>query len=237
MLKICASVVTFGLFITAAQGQGLEIGANLNSGLFSFGGRVAQSTTFINYSDPSNSGYTNNPYGSRGGISYGASGSLLVKTGGPFVFGADLGYEVLRSKVKINGVAGFTGSSSYAYDATGKTFLNCQFITIYPFAGYRIPAGFVSITPMAGVEVGYVLSIKEDGSITDVNGRKYETSLDRKTIKADVRPSVRVAVSHGKVGVYAGYSIGLIGYLTGYTGSENDVHSRMFRFGLSYRVK
>jgi hypothetical protein len=50
-----------------------QILGSLNSGLYSYSGLSVNGTTSINYDDQTNSGYTNNPYGSKVGICYGLS--------------------------------------------------------------------------------------------------------------------------------------------------------------------
>lgn len=235
-LKFGIVIAAFLFLVRTAHGQGLELRVNANSGVFSFRGNAAESTTFINYYDPTGTGYTNNPYGARGELSYGGSVTLLYKTQGSFLVGADVGYEDLRGRVDINQVAGYTGTGTYAYDATGKTILSHQFLDLYPFVGYRIPAGPLKLEMLAGLEVGMVLSASEKGSAS-ANGTSYETSMGRKNIKSDIRPRIQLGTTFGKVGVYIGYSLGVKNYFSGYVGGSPECYSRMIRFGMSYRIK
>src|SRR5450755_842612 len=89
------------LFLTNTFGQKTEYGISLNSGLFSLAGRSAESTSFINFDNFINSGYTNNPFGSNVGFSYGLSGDLKRVSKKDWIIGFDLGYEYLRSKILI----------------------------------------------------------------------------------------------------------------------------------------
>src|SRR5690606_25964834 len=99
-----------------SNAQQSEIRASLNTGFYSYRGDGAESVSRINGTT-----YTNNPYGSKGGLSYGLSLNARKVTKSNFIFGADLGYEMLRSKVKLeySDVIG-----DIASDFEGKTYLN-----------------------------------------------------------------------------------------------------------------
>jgi len=124
--------------LTNASAQKTELKGSLNSGLFAFSGVSAQANTNINYDDLTKSGYTNNPYGSDVGLSYGLSLNIKRITRCNFIFGLDIGYEDLRSKILIDQIDGFNGSSTYQNNATGQTYLNNYFLNLYPFVGYRL---------------------------------------------------------------------------------------------------
>jgi len=236
-MKKLILTLTAVFFLTITYGQKTEYRISFNSGLFSFVGQSAVSTSFINFSDQTNSGYTNNPYGSKSGFCYGLSGNIKRVSKRDLIFGLDLGYEVLRSKVSINQISGFTGTSAYEYDASGQTILNSNFININPFLGYRISAKQVNFDITGGFDIGYNLNIEEKGNATAINGIKYETSRDRKTIKWDIRPRIQVSADYKKFGLYLGYSIGLSNYMRGYIGGTFEASSRIFRFGMTYQIK
>lgn len=225
------------LFFSIVSGQKIELNLSFNSGLFSFSGKSAQSSSFINYSSSTNSGYTNNPYGSKNGPCYGVSANIKRVSKRGLIVGADLGYESLSSKVLINSVSDYSGVITTGYDATGKTLLNYDFINLYPFIGKCFIAKAVSFDLTGGVEFGRCLSTKEKGNATATNGNKYATEVDRKTIKTDIRPRIQVSVNYQKAGIYFGYSYGLINYMEGYIGGINESYSRLFRFGLTYQIK
>jgi len=220
-------------FLNVSHGQKTEFRASLNSGLFSFAGEDAEPVSFINFSDQTNSGYTNNPYGSKGGPGIGLSGNIKRVAKKNFIFGADLGYELLRSKTKIIRIHGYTGSSTYSLNATGKTFLNSNFINLHLFMGYRLPANKIDIDFTGGLEIGYCLNATEKGSATASDGTKYETSSERKTIDFDFRPRIQIDAHYKKVGAYIGYSFGLTNYKSGYDGGANECYARLLRFGLT----
>lgn len=236
MLKILLTFIAIGS-LTDSFGQKTEIGVSLNSGLFSFTGKSAESISFINYSDRTKSGYTNNPYGTKNGLCIGLSGIIKRVSKKKFILGFDLGYEVLRSKIDIDEISGYTGSSTYNYKATGKTFLNYSFINLHPFLGYRLLTGKINFDLTGGFELGYCVKAEEHGTATAANGVKYSTSVDRKTIKSDFRPRIQIAADYKKIGAYIGYSFGLANYKSGYIGGINECYARLLRFGLTYRLK
>jgi hypothetical protein len=224
----------FAVFNVFAQKTELKIA--LNSGLFSFSGASAESHTFINYSDLDNRGYTNNPYGSENGLTYGLSANIQRVTKHHFIVGFDFGYEQLKSKTSIIGIAGYTGNSTYSYQASGSTSLKFDFLNLNPYIGYRAGIKNVSLDLTGGLEIGQCLSSGESGKAEDENGKKYMTSLDRTTIKMDLRPRVQLAAAYKKAGVYVGYSYGLKNYKEGYIGGVNECSSRIIRFGITYRI-
>ncbi|MDD4741422.1 MAG: hypothetical protein RBR47_03450 [Bacteroidales bacterium] len=236
MQKTLFTIVTLCL-VSVSYGQTTEFRISLNSGLFSFAGEDAEYVSFINYNDRTESGNTNNPYGSKGGLGIGLSGNIKRVSKENFIFGADLGYELLRSKTKINTIHGNTGSSTYSLDATGKTFLNSNFINLHLFMGHRLPANKINLDFTGGLEIGYCLNATEKGSATASDGTKYETSRDRKTIDYDIRPRVQIEANYKKVGAYIGYSFGLTNYKSNFDGGAFACYARLLRFGLTYQIK
>jgi len=218
-------------------GQKTEYSVALNSGLFSFSGKSVQSTTFMIRSDNLKITYTNNPYGSQKGLCYGLSGNVKRVSKKGFIVGFDLGFEQLRSKISIDAISGNTGTSTYQYAATGKTFTEFNFINLRPFIGYRLAAKSLNFDISVGFDVGFCLKAKEDGSASATNGTNYKTSTARKMITTDIRPGLQLAVGYKKFGIYTGYYWGLKNYKAGYIGGTNDAYSRLLRFGVSYLLK
>jgi len=219
-------------FVTNIYAQKTEFGFSLNSGLYSFAGKSAETVTVINYYDKTNHGYTNNPYGSKNGLSYGFSLNLKRITQRNFIFGLDLGYEISGSKISITGIR----TSTYEYEATGKTILQSNFINIYPMAGYKLNFNYISFNVICGFDFGYCLSTDEKGTATATNGMKYTTSEDRKTIEVDIRPRIQISTEYKRIGLYIGYSNGITNYMSGYDGGTNITFAKIVRFGVSYKI-
>ena len=225
------------LFLTNVFGQKTEFRIAFNSGLFSFSGQSAEKYSQINFSDQTKSGYTNNPYGSKGGICYGLSGNVKRITKKNLNLGFDLGFETLRSKVNITAINGNSGTSTYEYSASGQTFLNYDFINLFPYIGQRLYIRKVSLDIVGGFDIAYCIKSTEKGNATATNGTKYTTSVDRKTINTDIRPRIQFSADYQKIGVYVGYSYGLTNYKSGYIGGTNECYARLVRFGLTYRIR
>lgn len=212
-----------------------EFSVDIGTNFLYFTGASAESETFINYSEVSQSGYTNNPYGSKTkfGLNLGANFKRI--TGYNLIFGAGIGYEMSKSNIKINQIWSSTSDHGYSIDADGSTKLEFNHLNIEPFIGYRIPFKEVSFDITGGLEYVNILSAKEKGKAKDEFGTAYTTSIDRKTIKNDLRPKIQISVNYSNYGFYAGYSFGLKNYKSGYIGGTNEVYSRTFKVGLSYR--
>ena len=230
-------VIIAVLTLTNVSGQKTELRASLNSGLFSFSGVSSKATTSINYDDQTKSGYTNNPYGSKVALCYGVSLNLKRITKRNIIFGLDIGYETLRSKISIDRIDGYNGTSVYQYNASGKTFLNNSFLNFNPFIGYRFKVDNIYFDLSVGFDIGYILKANENGSATATNGIKYTTSGDRKSITFDLRPRIQLSTEYKKFGLYIGYAYGLKDYLMYAKGGTNlDASARLLRFGITYQI-
>lgn len=228
MVTICGSVL----------GQQTELSLRLNSGLFSFSGKSAETFTNINYNLDDEDGYTNNPYGSKVGLSYGISTNLSRITKSNFKFGIGLGYEILRSKIDVNSISVRSTSSlnTEVIEAEGKTFLIYDFINLFPYIGYRISTLQFNIDIEGGLDFGHCLKATERGRAKS-SSREYETIRDRKTIEKDIRTRFQVGISKNKWGGYIGYSKGLRNFKSGYLGGTNEAFGNLIRFGIIYKLK
>jgi len=225
---------SFLLFVSltplSSGAQKLEIRAHLTSGFYSYRGDGAESISQI-ISTTS----TNNPYGSKGGLSYGLSLDLRKVTKHRLILGADLGYEMLRSKVdlKYTDVIGDIASSF-----EGRTYLNNSFINLFPYLGGRFTINKQNFDLIGGLDLGYLLSSREKGDARSVDnaGFHIETSEDRLSVRTDFRPRIQLSTDFDKIGIYVGYSHGLRNYKANLIGLDTHVYSRMWRVGLSYRL-
>jgi hypothetical protein len=223
---------------TIIFGQKTELSIGLNSGLFSFSGKSAEKISSINFDDKTNSGYTNNPYGSELGLCYGISGNVKRVTKSTFIIGFELGYETLRSKVLVNAVNGYTGTSTYQDFGVGSTILNLNCVNLYPYFGKRFNVQKFSFDFLVGSDFSYIGNAYEKGILNSHKDGIYETSKDRNTIDFDLRPRIQLTVNYQKTGVYFGYSSGLVNYKSEYDGSGIDVaYGNLIRFGVSYRLR
>ena len=236
-MKIIAALSISFFIITNTYSQKIEITSSLNSTLFSYQGASSQKNSQINYSDKTNSGYTNNPYGSKNGLGYGISFKIDRITKGNIIYGLEVGYEKMRSKVSIDIISGFNGTTTYRLEATGETFLTGNYINYYTFLGYRFNIKEIAFDLTAGIEIGKILSFKEDGNATSSNGISYTTSKDRTTINSDQRMRTQLSARRNKFGLYFAYSHGFSNYLSDRVGGVNDSYSRIKRLGITYQIK
>ena len=213
----------------------------LNSGLFHFVGPAVESSSLITWDDRNNfSSYTDNPYGSQNGPCIGVSVNFQQVSKGGFIRGIDVGFELLKSKIQINGVSGFDNNSkNYTYPAEGSTFLKYGFMTAHPFLGYRIATKKINYDLTGGFDLGFCLFAEENGKATAANGVEYETSGDRRTISWDFRPRIQIGAQYERFGVYLGFSAGVSNYLfewKSFFGHMDECYSRLFRFGITYMM-
>lgn len=230
------AVVLLACLSGIVHSQGFELRGSLNSNLLSFRGDGAvASSTIITY-DELNDTYTENPYGTHYGSGFGFSGNVRWMPVGYLILGGDLGYESQRSRVEINQISEISWLSSSNEDATGETSMNFHFVNVYGFLGYRIP-GKLHIDIIGGLEVGQVLSAEERGHATSIYGGWLSTLRNRKTIDQDIRPRIQLEMLFKKMGVYLGYSRGMVNYRDDTFHAPPPCYSQVIRFGASYRIK
>jgi hypothetical protein len=220
--------------INIASAQNSEYSVSLNSGLFSFYGSGTESVSNLNFNSEGTHGYTNNLYGSNFALSVGLSASAKRITKYRIILGLDLGYEILRSKTELDHV--WNGESSIPVN--GQTYLTLNVVNIFPQLGYRIPFKSFSVDLIAGIDWAYNLSAYEKADATAKDGgQKFKTDYERTTEENDLKQRYQIMVNYQKYGVYVGYSDGFYNYMSGMVCMGNsEVHSRMIRFGISYRL-
>src|SRR5690606_40890209 len=128
-----------------------------------------------------------------------------------------------------------------ASDFEGRTYLNTSFINLFPYLGGRFNINEQVFDLVGGLDIGYVISSREKGDAKSIDNAQFhiETSRDRKNIELDFRPRIQLSTDFDKIGLYIGYSHGLRNYkgnLDG-GGGHKGAYSRMWRVGLSYRLK
>lgn len=233
------------VFITKIFAQKTELNIFTNSGLFHYGGNSAGSTSYINGGSGSIQGFTNNPYGSKNGLSYGIGlkAQHVGKSG--FIFGMEAGFEILRSKININYVNPYYSTSFPFYyslanpyvQSTGETFLQNNYLNFSPFIGYRFNFKKVKIDILPAIDFAANISSYDKGKATGVNGVVYETNFKMNNSPLDIRLRYNAVASYGRFGVFISYSHGLnnLDKKIQYAGPAN-INSELLRFGISYRI-
>ena len=227
-------LLIFALLSAAScYSQSTEFNLNAYTGLFRFRGPATSSYTTV---------YTGNanrvdlPYGRSSRFSYGAEFQGLRVTKQHIIYGVGLSYESLESHAGIDYV-GLVGVAGVTYLPTiGKADLRNQFITLNPFAGYRIWRGKIKLDVLIGVDAAFCLNRTLHADAPQYPDRKEK--IDGPAL--DLRPRLQLNARWRKWGLLAGYSRGLTNSYQ-YTGYEYVKQKKAFtefwRFGVSYRVK
>lgn len=235
MKKVVLLLLTFFL-ITEVSAQNTEYSIHLNSGFFSFGGESATQRSIIIVSDVATiDNYTNNPYGKENTFSYGVAGQIQRITNRNLIYGLQGGYEVLKSDVEINGLAGeFLEPPEVE---SGHTTLTHEFMNLYPHVGRRFAAQNVNIDFSLGPEFGIYLTSRENGEATTEDGLTVKTDTKRNDPGTDIRIRPELTVNYENLGISAGYSFGLHNYSENLTGANRERFSRFIRFGITYKIR
>jgi hypothetical protein len=230
------NVIFLMLFLTGhfCFGQQRQISFHLNSGLFSYGGSSASETSFINISDVSNiSSYTNNPYGKNSSFSYGLGVQLQQLTRKNFIYGLQLSYESLSSKLTIDNAY---GEITWSVE-DGQTILTTDFINLFPSIGQRVNLfKKVDTDFLLGFDLGIGISSKEHYNLTTSQGDQISGTNEKEEPPIDFRPRLDVVNYYKNFGLSIGYSYGLTNYQSDLIGADKEVYARYLRFGICYRL-
>ena len=214
--------------------QNTEFSLHATSGYFGYRGASAASSSAIIVSDVAQiPSYTNSPYGQRFTLSYGGAGQVQRVTAHNLVLGAQVGYEWLRSRVKVTEV--YTGRG-LPTSVTGHTELINRFVNTHLFLGRRFTVKSVSLDATLGPELGWRRNTREKGEASGSNVF-IRTDLERNSYAdLDVRGRANLTAYYRQLGLSVGYSYGLTDYKRNYVGGVNDLTSRMLRVGAVYRL-
>jgi hypothetical protein len=235
-------------FIMKVSGQSIALSLQANSGLFHYSGKSATTASTITEGESDAQDYTNNPYGSKNGFSYGGDVQAQFVSKNGFIFGLQAGYELLRSQVEITdyepayfylfpGPTSSTNTNPYQVAVKGQTFLQDQDININPYVGYRLQIKKIKIDLMPGIDLGFNVNSYDKGKGTASDGTVYRTDLKLPDAPTDIRLRFGVAALYNKWGITASFADGLsnLDKNTTDTGSP-DAHSELIRFGITYRI-
>jgi hypothetical protein len=232
--KLLLISFTLIALIQFSYGQKTEINFNVYSGLFSFHGNGASSTSWINddpYLTPQK--FTSNPYGKKSEFSYSVElqAQRVIKNNN--IYGAGISFETLTSKVLID-TATNNGIIYWQYSAEGKTSLKNTYVTLNPFAGHRFTYRKINFDALAGFDIAFCLKSKETGNATASNNAIFTSNNDRTKPLVDLRPRIQIKTQFKKAGLLIGYSLGLTNYQTQ---NKAKAYSNYLRLGLSYQIK
>lgn len=246
MKKILSTLSLLFVFVIT-QAQKVEVSLQGYSGFNFYGGSSATGTSYINEGYDEAHNYTINPYGKKVCFSYG--GALQIQHIGKkgFIAGIQVGYEVLRSQVNINGynpLVFYLDYNTYNFAAVnyqipvkGETFLRNQNININPYIGYRFTVKKANIDLMPGIDIGINTNSYDDGRVTDNSGKVYTTNFKMLGAPTDIRLKFAVSANVKRMGLNLSYANGLTNLDRNNTGYlKYNVHSEILRFGVNYSI-
>ena len=228
--------------------QKIELSVQAYSGLFHYSGNGTAADSYIHQGQADGQDYTINPYGNKNAFSYGAGIQAQHITKGGFIVGGGANYEILRSKVNINGYVPnivyefYTIDTYYPNKVSGSSFLQDQTININPYIGYRIIFKGISIDLLPGADFSFNLNAYDKGKATSTYPpsaqvqQTYQTNFKRPDAPTDVRLRFGLAANYKRISVTASYAHGLTNYEKNMTGSNLNARSELIRFGLAYKL-
>ena len=237
MKKIFLLLLALGS-ATLSFGQKMEYSAQLNSGLARFTGESASRNTVISvHGRWQEDVYTSNPYGSRYNAAFGVSIQGQYVTAGGFLLGAQLGYELLRSRSNIESVYGhWTQSTPTRQPADGKAVIIANNINLQPYIGWRILASTVDLDLTLGWDVALNHKLREKSEATVDNGGEYKVQNEYGVLYTDFRPRLGLTGYKGHFGASMSYAHGLRNHQPYFDGANAKLYTQVFRVGLLYRL-
>ena len=240
-MKLLTLLLISLLTARLGYGQSTEYSFHLTSGFAAYrGSAAAEGGTALTVPDPFDvylysdreEPYTENPYGTTLGSSYGLAAQMQRVTAKGSVWGVQTGYEVLRSRARITHVFDQVDSGS---NSTGYTSLFNHGINTHPFFGHRFAVKSTQVDLTAGPEVSFLLRSHEEGD-AKTGSKTYSTRLDHGHPDLDVRARVNLTTYYKHIGLALGYSHGLTNYRKNQAGVIGEAYLQAFRLGLIYRL-
>jgi hypothetical protein len=220
------------VFTSLAQTS--ELSVQVSSGLFSYGGKSAATTSYLFINDTPPNYNVNTPFGTKSAFSYGLAfqGQRITKK--HFIWGFKAGYDLQAASLGIDEYTAMSGSFPVK---NGKSELRNHLIQLNPHFGYRIPIQKIKLDITAGFNLGFIR--KSDNYVTyddqnDFFDKKFENG--KINTKTDFGPNAGLAVSYKRVSISADYTYGLINYQRMMVGGNPQIYSRYLRFGIAYRI-
>lgn len=215
---------------SASYGQRTEFSIQAGSGLFSYRGPNSVSETGLNAN-----GYffISNPYGRASGASYSLSGQIQSVTKRNLIYGIQVGYEQLTSRVAITKLIGDFSTSP----VNGRGSLQNQYVNLSPFLGKRLGNDRFGLDVTVGLDAAIGLGSRESWSLAAYNS-PFQTSTEsgRRMPNVDFRPRLNLTGYYRAFGLSAGYSHGLSNYMANRY-SDTKVYAQFWRVGVVYRIK
>lgn len=230
-----------------ARAQHYELLERVGLNLAWYSGADATANSFINRSSEGGTykggAYTNSPYGTHAGLGVGGGLRALRVGKRSGLLALDVSYDWQRTRTDIVAVNNVDWSwqtqtaTLMQYSADGRTYLHSQNLGVFLGFGKRFEWSSIHLDLLAGPELTTVFESRESGEGTFNNGYSWYTDIRRDAFGLDSRLRGDFTAWHGRTGLNASYSLGLISSQTGLVGGPaRQSFSQVFRFGLAYRL-
>ena len=241
LLLVCCCLCTI-----TTHAQKVDVSIQANSGLFNFSGSETQSSSYIlkyYQANGSSGNYTTNLYGNRVAFSYGIALQTQYVAKSGFIAGLQGGYDILRSKTNVTAVQSdqiiYTFNILTPYPgvspAAGSAYFQNQFINLNPYFGYRFHIKKVSLDVVGGTDIGINTGSYDKAKAISEN-EIYTVDLKKPNAPTDWRAKLALVAYYNKFGVDVSYAYGFTNYDTQGGSNPLEAHSRLLRFGVSYRI-
>jgi len=232
-------VVSLIFIAIQVKAQSFEVSLQANAGLAGFTGKSTVNTTNLNVNNATDhTGYPN-ATGNLLTLSYGADIQWQYTFKSRFILGLQTGYEILSSKVNINGV--YDGNSSGETSAAGYAKDHDGFVNINPYIGYRFNLKKVRLDVLPGFDFAFGVNSWHTVNVTASDNTYYDKHTDNVYGHPadDVRARIGLAAYYQKFGVTASYSHGLTNFNSGALADAPvpALYRQVIRLGLSYQIK
>ena len=214
--------------------QKLEVTVHATTNVYHYAGDDARSTSFLlEGTTPANT-YTNDPYGSKSASGFGVATQAQYVTKVGFIAGLQAGYERVKSNIVLESF--YLNGTSPRIATSGNTYLKSDYINLNPYIGYRVALSKISIDLMPGMDIGFKTQMREEGTATD-GTTTLTSNREREDKKTDLRLRFGIAANYNRFGITANYAHGLTNFKAGLIGGPaQEAYSRLWRFGVSYRI-
>lgn len=228
------SILPFLLICQIGFAQRTTFSVGLNSGISRFSGASAHGTTsltiggsFCHCESQAASSLGNLP-----AATVGASAIVQREFKSHFVVSLEAGYEILRTRIKVD---------QYQLDdmivkTDGVNITRHQFVNAFPSAGYNFRLNeTLNLTVTGGIDLGFGLKSSSRTTIPDFSENLY-TDQDNLVQKVDHRARIQAKLDGKRLGFTASYAHGTRNWLNGWAGGPTDLHMRVWRVGVQYRI-
>lgn len=122
--------------------------------------------------------------------------------------------------------------------ADGRTKLTSQYITLTPFAGYRLLDKKIKLDISTGLEIAGCVSRKENIEATNLSTGEKLSGTNKVAKRSDYRARFQLNTSLGRFGLTTGYAMGLTNFYPEPNAvySFSEARSSFIRLGLNYRL-